>query len=177
MTLASKTYFETRRFLIYIKKKKSNPTVTEKFMHNLLWQKVVTGYFRIEGGGIAKRQEALWGWQLYSLSMVMVAQVHVYVKGHQRLYLKYVQFGASQVVLVVKNPPANAGDSGSIPGSGRSPGGGHGNPLQYSCLENPTDRGAWRATAHRVSKSQTRLKQLSMHTHMYSLSYVSYTSI
>ena len=56
---------------------------------------------------------------------------------------------ASQVVLVVKNPPAKAGDtgdSGSIPGSGRSPAGGHGNPLQYPCLENPTDRGAWRAT-------------------------------
>ena len=53
---------------------------------------------------------------------------------------------ASQVVLVVKNLPANAGDvrhTGSIPGLGRSPGRGHGNPLQYSCLENPTDRGAW----------------------------------
>ena len=52
---------------------------------------------------------------------------------------------ASQVALVVKNPPANAGDlkdAGSIPGLGRSPGGGHGNPLQYSCLENPLDRGA-----------------------------------
>ena len=50
---------------------------------------------------------------------------------------------ASQVALAVKNPPANAGDLGSIPGLGRSPGEGHGNPLQYSCLENPTDRGAW----------------------------------
>ena len=53
---------------------------------------------------------------------------------------------ASQVVLVVKNSPANAGDvrdKGSVPGSERSPGGGHGNPLQYSCLENPMDRGAW----------------------------------
>ena len=53
---------------------------------------------------------------------------------------------ASQVALVVKNPPANAGDirdKGSIPGSGRSPGRGHGNPLQYSCLEYPMDRGAW----------------------------------
>ena len=53
---------------------------------------------------------------------------------------------ASQVVLVVKNLPANTGDlrdTGSIPGSGRSPGGGYGNPLQYSCLENPTDREAW----------------------------------
>ena len=71
---------------------------------------------------------------------------------------------ASQVALVVKNPPANAGgiiDSGSIPGQGRSPGGGHGNPLQYSCLENPMDRGAWRATVHRVTRSWTRLKQLS----------------
>ena len=66
-------------------------------------------------------------------------------------------------MLVVKNPPANAGDMRdvySIPGSGRSPGGGHGNPLQYSCLETPIDRGAWWATVHRVAKSWTRLKQL-----------------
>ena len=57
--------------------------------------------------------------------------------------------GISKVMLVVKNPPANSGDvrdTGSIPGSGRSPGGGDGNPLQYSCLENPIDRGAWQAT-------------------------------
>ena len=57
--------------------------------------------------------------------------------------------------LVVKNPHANAGnvrDVGSIPGSGRSPRGGHGNPLQYSCLENPMDRGAWWATDHRVTE-------------------------
>ena len=59
---------------------------------------------------------------------------------------------------MVKNLPANAGDirdTGSIPGSGRSPGGGHDNPPQYSCLENPMDREGWRATVHRVSKSQT----------------------
>ena len=59
-------------------------------------------------------------------------------------------------MLVVKNPPANAGDKrdmGWIPGSGRSPGGINGNPLHYSCLENPMDRGAWRATVHRVAKS------------------------
>ena len=49
----------------------------------------------------------------------------------------------------------NAGDQGSIPGSGRSPGEGNGNPLQYSCLENPTDRGAWYATVHGVAKSRT----------------------
>ena len=73
---------------------------------------------------------------------------------------------SSQVVLVVKNPPANAGDirdAGSIPGSGRFPGGGHGNPLQYSCLENPMDRGAWGATVDGVAKCWTRLKRLSVH--------------
>ena len=60
----------------------------------------------------------------------------------------------------VKNPPTNAGDAeevGSIPGSGRSPGEGNGNLFQYFCLENPMDRGAWRATVHGATKSQTRL--------------------
>ena len=64
---------------------------------------------------------------------------------------------------MVKNPPANAGDgrhAGSIPGLGRAPGGGNGNPLQYFCLENPIDRGAWQATVHGVTKSQIQLKQL-----------------
>ena len=68
---------------------------------------------------------------------------------------------------MVKNPPANARyirGTGFMPRSGRSPGGGRVNPLQYSCLENPMDRGAWQATVHRVAKSWTRLKQLSMHT-------------
>ena len=55
---------------------------------------------------------------------------------------------------------------GSIRGSERFPGGGHGNPLWYSCLENPVDRGAWRATVHRVEKSQTQLKRLSTHSGM-----------
>ena len=65
---------------------------------------------------------------------------------------------------MVKNLPANTEDIkdvGSIPGSGRSPGGEHGKPLQYSCLENSMDRGAWQATVHRVTKNQTRLKQFS----------------
>ena len=64
----------------------------------------------------------------------------------------------TQVVLVVKDPPANAGDSRDvdlIPGSGRFPGEGHGNPLQYSCLGNPMDKGVWQATVYRVEKSQT----------------------
>ena len=62
------------------------------------------------------------------------------------------------MVPVVKNLPANAGDirdAGLIPGSGRFPGGGHGNLLQYSCLENPMDRGAWQVTVHNVTKSWT----------------------
>ena len=62
-------------------------------------------------------------------------------------------FRAPQVVLMVENTPANARDASSIPGSGESPKGGHGNPLQYSRLKNPMDRGAWQATVHRVTKS------------------------
>ena len=61
------------------------------------------------------------------------------------------------VSLVAPNPPANAGDSSWIPGSGRSPGEGNGNPLQYSCLENSKDRGAWRAMVHRVTKIRAQL--------------------
>ena len=73
---------------------------------------------------------------------------------------------ASQVAPVLKNLPANAGnirDMGSVLGSGRSPGGEHSNPLQYSCLEKPMDRGAWWAIVHSVTKSQTRWKRLSTH--------------
>ena len=68
---------------------------------------------------------------------------------------------------MIKNLPVNAGDvrdAGSIPGSGRSPGGRHNNPLQYSCLENPMDRGAWQAAVHGITQSWTRLKQFSTHT-------------
>ena len=67
-----------------------------------------------------------------------------------------ISFGASQVVLVVKNLPTNAGnerDRDSVLGSGRYPGEGNGNPLQYSYLENLMDRGTWQATVHRVTKS------------------------
>ena len=68
-------------------------------------------------------------------------------------------YGAPQVVLVVKDPSTNAGDSrepGSISGSGRSPGEGNGYPLQYSCLQNPMDRGAWLATVHGVANSRAQ---------------------
>ena len=81
---------------------------------------------------------------------------------HVYLYFQMdIHIWASQVALVVKNPPANAGDTrdkGSFPGLGRSPGEGNGDPLQYSCLGNPMDRGAWRAMVHGVTKSQTQLK-------------------
>ena len=66
--------------------------------------------------------------------------------------LRIVGFPGSSLV---KTPPANAGDAGSIPGLGRSPGEGNGNPLQYSCLENSMNRGAWWAIVHGVTKSQT----------------------
>ena len=69
-----------------------------------------------------------------------------------KVYLSLCFLGGS----VVKNPSANAGDSGSIPGLGRSPGGGLGNPLQHPCLETPMDRGAWWATVHGVAESDTR---------------------
>ena len=79
-------------------------------------------------------------------------------------------YGTSQVALVVKNPARQwrrQRDMSSNPGSGRFPGGGHGNSLQDSCLENPMDRGAWRAMVHRVAKIQTRLNRLSMHISLY----------
>ena len=76
--------------------------------------------------------------------------------------------GTSQVTLMVKKLPSNAEvrDVDSVPGLGRFPGGGHGNPLQYSCLENLMDRRSWWAIVHRLSKSQTWLKRLSRHVHM-----------
>ena len=102
--------------------------------------------------------------------------VAVYGVAQSRTWLKQLSSSSSryliwvsQVVLVVKNPPADAGDARdvhSIPGSGKSPGGRQGNPLQYSCLENPMDRGAWRATVPRVTKSQTRRKWLSTNTQL-----------
>ena len=77
---------------------------------------------------------------------------------------------ASQVAAVVMNLPANSadtGDTGSVPGGGRRPGGGHSSPLQCSCLENPMARGAWWAAVHRVTKSRTRLKRFSTHKTQY----------
>ena len=78
--------------------------------------------------------------------------------------IRILETRTSQMVLVVKNPLVNAGRCKRCaydPGSGRSPGGGHANPLQYSCLENSKDKGAQRATVHGVAQSQIRLKRLS----------------
>ena len=80
------------------------------------------------------------------------------VPGLSQLYLDNTKDGASLVALMIRKTPANAGDvrdMGSIPGLGRSPGGGHGNPFQYSCLENAMGSRAWQAMVHRITQSQT----------------------
>ena len=114
-----------------------------------------------EMGGIAHGDGvSFWGWREWS-------RIELRGDGCMTLwiYLKWLNctlWRASQVALVVKNPPANAGDirdAGSIPGSGRSPGGGHDNPLQYSGLENP-----WWTSVCGEAKSQTRLKRQHRHT-------------
>ena len=82
----------------------------------------------------------------------------------------HLQNESVQMALVVKNPPTNAGnirDTGLIPGLGRFPGRGDGNPLQYSFLKNPMGRGTWWAINHRIAESQTGLKRLSTPTHFY----------
>ena len=88
--------------------------------------------------------------------------------------------GASQVALVVRHLPANTedtGDGGSIPGSGRSSRGGTGNLHQCSCLENPLDGGAWQATVHSSTKSQTRLNWLSMPTRLKRMQFIVHKSV
>ena len=94
---------------------------------------------------------------IHSLGKLLLMRSVAAGRGHQRSEPFDVGFPGS---AVGKNPPANAGDArdaGLIPGSRRSPGGGHGNPLQYSCLKNSTDRRAWRATVYGVAKSRTWL--------------------
>ena len=91
----------------------------------------------------------------------MVYQIYMYVKTYQIVHFKYGWLVVSQFYLLgsseVKVSACNVGDLGSIPGFGRSPGEGNGNSLQYSCLENLMDGGAWWATSHGVTKSRTRL--------------------
>ena len=100
----------------------------------------------------------------------MIAISYLRELGHKPIFVAAFTLRASQVAPIVKNPPANAGDirdAGSIPGLGRSPGVGNSNPLQYSCLENPMDRGAWWAIIHRIAQSQSRLSDLA-HYSIYS---------
>ena len=99
-------------------------------------------------------------WKNFSRRMSLLREEHAetkeIVKGDQ-----IILWSLSIIKDLGKNPLANAGDKtdvGMTPGSGRYPGGGHGNPLQYSCQEKPMDRGSWRAVVHRAAKSQTRLK-------------------
>ena len=101
------------------------------------------GWSSEQGLGCSKPGSSMCKWHLNS---------GLVARREGALYLNIFPGGS-----VVKNLPANTGDIGLIPGSGRSPGGGNGNRLQYSCPENPRGRGAWRATVHGVSKSQMRL--------------------
>ena len=93
----------------------------------------------------------------YYMTITIDLNINMHPTSDAKIIIKDIidVYWASQVALVVKNSPASAGDVrdvGSIPGSGRSPGEGNSNPLQYSCLENPMDRGAWRATVHGVTE-------------------------
>ena len=107
---------------------------------------------------------------IYIYILGCMCSLHIF--GCTCIYIYICMYGASLVAHRVKNPSANAGDVGSILGSGRSPGEGNDYPLHYSCLENSMDRGAWRATAHGVSKNQTGLydwarMQVYIYTYVY----------
>ena len=120
-------------------------------------------------GSLCRTPETSPAWQIsYNTKCLesVFLQAAKFVITENKYTFKYgYTFGwASQVTLVVKKPPASAGrvrGAASIPGLGRAPGGGHGNPLQYSFLENPVDRGTRWAMVHTVTESQTQLKQLS----------------
>ena len=100
----------------------------------------------------SKKQRILW--TKYQISTIMMSTPFlVEISGSESIVSGFPG------CLVVKNLPASAGDASLISGSERSPGGGNGNPLQYSCLENPMDRGAWQATVQRVTKSWTWLSK------------------
>ena len=113
-------------------------------------------------------EECVSGWERQSLSWSPTVCWAPHQTEARILCISCV-LGAFQVALVVKNPLASVGDTGdtgSIPGSGRSPGEGHGNPFQCSCLESPMDRGTWKAIAHGVTKSQARFSDWACtHTH------------
>ena len=122
---------------------------------------------------LLQRPFSLWTFSWFS-HLKLYPLPHFIPYSYLILPLHLSLFGSQhmQVVLVVKNPPASAGDVrdvGSIPESGRSPGGGHGNPLQYCCLENPMVRGVWWARIHWIAKCWTQMKHFSMHPHIHLL--------
>ena len=127
------------------------------------WMHILVGRIKLKNWGL--KNPCLSPWTVPRLSQLLPSLFDpptFFQSGFQHhLNHSHAKIGAPQVATVVKNPPTNAGnirDEGLIPGSGRSPGEGDGNPLQYSCLENPMDREVWRTTVHRVSKSRTRLR-------------------
>ena len=131
---------------------------------NVEWNSLVYTFVYHSDLGWSKYQK------IYINALSLFLELYIIILPFHTLFLlliciKYLfSVRASQVVLVVKSPPANVGDIGDpglTPGSRRSLGAGQGKPLQYCCLENPTDRGAWRATVHRVAQSWTQLKPLS----------------
>ena len=147
------------------------PQISNSGVRAAVWSSVVSRWFAC---ALRLRTTGLGG-LLYALAVrnyyYLITLAHLCSSDHTPVSVVFI--GAIIIVmelprwlLVGKKLPANEGDvrdTGLIPGSGRSPGGGHGNPVQYFCLKNPMDRGAWQAMGHRVTKSQTRLKRLSMH--------------
>ena len=120
------------------------------------WKKFC--FFEERKEWLENNKDLLYSYTVYSIYYIQYLATN-YNRKESEKKKKYIYMwfpGGS----VVNDPPANARDMGSIPGSGRSPGEGNDNPLQYSCLENHMDRGAWWATLHRVTKSRTWLKQL-----------------
>ena len=112
---------------------------------------------------------AMIGVYKYHFKTLLSVLLGTYPKVELLLYfLFFEEYSPIQVVLVVKNQPASVGDvrdASSIRGSGRSPGEGNGHPLQYSCLENPMNRGAWQTIVYRVANSWSRLKRHGMHAY------------
>ena len=106
--------------------------------------------------GMGREVGGIFTWEGIWVNLWLV-HVDVWQKPTQYYKAIILQLQINKFNKIIKNSPANVGDVCLIPGLGRSPGAGNGTPLQYSCLENPMDRGAWWATVHRLSKSQTGL--------------------